>query len=308
MPPDLDWQLRLAAFARLEELKRARGGIVTNDDLEDGFTFAGETIKFWSSRRGIWRPRQLAPDGAALSITTAPPRAGREPPYQDQIAPGAESFHYRYEGSDPDTYTNVAVRKAMSERRPLIYLIGIEPGKYEAVFPCYIVSDRPEDLTFEVAVGLYKLGAGPLPPELDTSAGERRYATDTVMRRLHQYRFRQLVVAAYQERCAVCRLGHPELLDAAHILPDRDERGRPEVPNGLSLCKIHHGAYDTDILGIDPDHIVHIRRDVLDEEDGPMLRYGLQELHGKPIDVPEPQGLRPNRDYLAERFGRFRAA
>jgi len=155
---------------------------------------------------------------------------------------------------------------------------------------------------------LYKLGAGPRPPELDTSAGERRYATDTVMRRLHQYRFRQLVVAAYQERCAICRLGHSELLDAAHILPDRDERGRPEVPNGLSLCKIHHGAYDTDILGIDPDHIVHIRSDVLDEEDGPMLRYGLQELHGKPIDVPEPQGLRPNRDYLAERFGRFEAA
>jgi putative restriction endonuclease len=308
MPPDSDWSLRLAAFARLDELKRARGGIVTNEDLEGGFAFAGETIKYWSSRRGIWRPRQLGPAGAALSITTAPPRAGREPPYQDQIAPGAESFHYRYEGTDPDTYTNVAVRRAMTERRPLIYFIGIDVGKYDAVFPCYIVRDRPEDLTFEVAASLYRVGAGALSPELDTSVGERRYATDTVMRRLHQYRFRQLVVAAYRNRCAVCRLGHPELLDAAHILPDRDERGRPEIPNGLSLCKIHHGAYDTDILGIDADCVVHIRPDVLEEEDGPMLRYGLQELHDTPIDVPQPQALRPNRDYLAERFDRFNAA
>lgn len=308
MPPDLDWQLRLAAFARLEELKRARGGIVTNEDLEAGFTFAGETIKFWSSRRGIWRPKQLAATGAALSITTTPPKLGKKPPYEDQIAPGAESFVYRYEGTDPATYTNVAVRQAMLQRRPLIYFIGLEPGRYAAIWPCYVIGDRPNDLAFEVQAGVPHVGSGPLPAELDVSAGERRYATRVVMQRLHQYRFRQLVVAAYRERCAVCRLAHPELLDAAHILPDRDERGHPEVPNGLSLCKIHHGAYDIEILGVDPDYKVHIRSDVLKEEDGPMLLHGLQELHGSRIILPKAEVLRPNREYLAERFGRFRAA
>jgi len=98
------------------------------------------------------------------------------------------------------------------------------------------------------------------------------------------------------------------LPDAAHILPDRDERGHPEVPNGLSLCKIHHGAYDTEILGVDPDYKVHIRSDVLAEEDGPMLLHGLQELHGSRIVLPKAELLRPNRDYLAERFGCFQAA
>ena len=58
--PDRDRQLRLAAFARLEELTRVRGGLVTSEDLEAGFNFDGERIKFWSSRRGIWRPKQLA--------------------------------------------------------------------------------------------------------------------------------------------------------------------------------------------------------------------------------------------------------
>ena len=126
--------------------------------------------------------------------------------------------------------------------------------------------------------------------------------------RLHQHRFRELVVGAYRQRCSVCRLHHVELLDAAHILPDRDERGRPEIPNGLALCKIHHAAFDTNILGVAPDYHMAIRRDVLEEIDGPMLQHGLKDMHGQRIHVPASPRLKPNRDYLAERFERFRAA
>jgi putative restriction endonuclease len=106
----------------------------------------------------------------------------------------------------------------------------------------------------------------------------------------------------------MCSLHHPKLLEAAHILPDREERGRPEVPNGLSLCRIHHGAYDVGIVGVDPDYVIHVRRDVLEEVDGPMLRHGLQEMHGGRLLVPRHPASRPNPDYLAERFERFRAA
>jgi putative restriction endonuclease len=53
---------------------------------------------------------------------------------------------------------------------------------------------------------------------------------------------------------------------------------------------------------------VHIRRDVLEEHDGPMLLHGLQELHRVLISLPRVVAQRPNQDYLAERFARFRAA
>jgi putative restriction endonuclease len=106
----------------------------------------------------------------------------------------------------------------------------------------------------------------------------------------------------------MCRLRHTSLLDAAHILPDRDERGKPEIPNGLALCRIHHGAYDVGILGVDPDYEIHVRVDVLDEHDGPMLRHGLQELHGGRIQTPRRTEHLPNRAYLEERFARFEAA
>jgi putative restriction endonuclease len=117
------------------------------------------------------------------------------------------------------------------------------------------------------------------------------------------------VLLAYEGACAVCRIRHDQLLDAAHILPDSDPRGEPWVSNGLSLCKIHHAAYDADILGISGDHKVWIRESVLEEEDGPMLLHGLKELNEKHLMVvPSQHEWRPNPDFLEERFQRFRRA
>jgi putative restriction endonuclease len=76
----------------------------------------------------------------------------------------------------------------------------------------------------------------------------------------------------------------------------------PEIPNGLALCKIHHGAFDAALLGVAPDYRIAIRADVLAEIDGPMLQHGLKDMDGRRIDVPRAERLRPNKDYLAERF------
>lgn len=46
------------------------------------------------------------------------------------------------------------------------------------------------------------------------------------------------------------------MLDAAHIIPDPDPDGHPEVSNGLSLCKFHHAAFDRRIIGIRPDNVI----------------------------------------------------
>jgi putative restriction endonuclease len=126
--------------------------------------------------------------------------------------------------------------------------------------------------------------------------------------RLHQRRFRELVVGAYKCSCSVCSLKHWQLLAAAHIVPDREERGFAEIPNGSALCRIHHAAFDANILGVDEERTVHIRTDVLEEIDGPMLKHGLQEMHGRQIVVPRDARLQPKRDYLAERFERFKVA
>ena len=113
------------------------------------------------------------------------------------------------------------------------------------------------------------------------------------------------MIAAYGERCALCALRHRELLDAAHIIPDIEEAGEPIVKNGLSLCKIHHAAFDQNILGINPEYRIRMRNDILEEIDGPMLRYGLQELHDKTLYLPKRKNFWPDRDRLDIRYSKF---
>lgn len=108
--------------------------------------------------------------------------------------------------------------------------------------------------------------------------------------------------------CAFCRLRHRELLDAAHIIPDSDPAGLPLVSNGIAMCKIHHAAYDGLIIGVRPDYVVEVRDDVMREEDGPMLRHGLQGLRQSPLVLPRSQDDRPDPSRLAQRYERFKGA
>jgi putative restriction endonuclease len=116
-----------------------------------------------------------------------------------------------------------------------------------------------------------------------------------------------VVVAAYRTQCAVCRLRRSELLDAAHIVPDYIG-GALVVTNGVALCKIHHAAYDSNLLGIRPDYVTEIRADLLAEIDGPMLRHGLQEVHGQTITVPRSPAQRPSIEALEQRYSQFLVA
>ena len=77
------------------------------------------------------------------------------------------------------------------------------------------------------------------------------------------------------------------------------------VTNGISMCKIHHAAYDSHLLGISPDYQVKIRPDVLIDSDGPTLRHAIQGLHDSPLHVPRQRAAKPDRDLLAERFKMF---
>jgi putative restriction endonuclease len=53
---------------------------------------------------------------------------------------------------------------------------------------------------------------------------------------------------------------------------------------------------------------VEVRRDVLEEQDGPMLRHGLQEIAGAAIQVPRDRGQQPNRAFLEARYALFKRA
>ena len=187
---------------------------------------------------------------------------------------------------------------------PLIWLRKYRSGAYIPVFPVYVVEDDFERRQFLIAIDD---SARALSSQAQPSGLERRYVERVTRQRLHQAMFRGMVIDAYEVRCAVCRLRHGDLLDAAHIIADREETGLAVVVNGVSLCKISHAAYDRDLLGISGDYVVHINRRLLDETDGPMLKHGLQEMHGQSLTLPRHRSSHPDPDRLATRFAAFAA-
>ena len=300
----MDFQIRTAAFKWLEKQVLLHGDLLPRTILEQGFFFNGQRITLVGPQ-GIWKPKVLE---LPLSITTVV-----NGPYNDTILMEG-LLEYRYRGTDPDHRDNNGFREAMRRNIPLVYFLGIEPGKYLAEWPVFIAEDLPQALTFRVlideksVVESYREGK---PDEALYAFDEavdyrRRYVTNQAMARLHQRAFRARVLTAYREQCAFCRLRHPQLLDAAHIIPDKEVGGEPVIPNGLSLCKIHHAAFDSNFIGVNPDYQIIVREDILQEFDGPMLRHGIQQMHEQKIILPGYISNWPDRERLEVRFIKFK--
>jgi|LSQX01.3.fsa_nt_gb putative restriction endonuclease len=287
-------EIRLAAFKWLEE-QTAFDDVLPRTLLEKGFTYQGQRVTLIGPQ-GIWKPKVFK--SIPLSITTTPKSA-----YGDRFQDGF--LLYAYRGTDPRHRDNVGLSLARAGQTPLIYFHGIMPGKYVAAWPVYIVAEDPRSLFFSVAVDDRVINfAQDTYSEVEDDA-RRRYITSTFNVRLHQRSFRVRVLEAYRNQCAFCRLRHAELLDAAHIIPDRELGGEPLVPNGLSLCKIHHAAFDRHFIGVSPDYEIYVHTDLLHEQDGPMLRHGIQELHRTRLILPKDPRQAPDRDRLAVRFEQF---
>lgn len=265
------------------------------------FEYEGQRVPLMDRQRGIRRPAGF---DAALAIRTTFTPPGKSPPYADSIGPDGLQ-RYKYRGDNPQHPENVALRRAFELRLPLIWFVGVTSGVYEPIYPVWVVGDEPELLQFALAV---HEGQRFITPGQVTDQDDRRYVERLTKQRLHQRVFRAQVLDAYGSRCTICMIRHTELLDAAHIIGDGQPKGEPVVPNGLCMCKIHHAAFDSKILGIRPDLSLHVRQDILDEHDGWMLKGGIQGVHNTSLAVlPSVRAARPDVERLEQRYAEFLA-
>src|SRR6056297_1100840 len=290
-----DSNIRTAAMNHLDSLRSRYREIIPYSVLKEGFQFEGNKIHFLGPQ-GIFKPAQM---NLPLTVTTT-----YNGPYEDSI--GEEFLKYKYRGYDQsfvNHHENVGLRNCMIKHIPLIYLHGVEVGQYVAIYPVFVINDDKSNMEFTIAADDIRIFS---TSQIEDSGGEkerRRYVTREVKHRLHQNGFRARIMKAYKETCAFCRLKHANLLDAAHIIPDRDN-GSNEVQNGMALCKIHHAAFDQNVLGVNPDYKIHVREDILNEVDGPMLKHGLQELNNQKLHLPRGK-RKPKKEYLEYRYQKF---
>lgn len=286
-------ELRAAMFAFLAELQERLGPYLKRADI-NGFAFHGRPLSLME-QKGICKPRGWA-EALTITSTSTPTHAGG---YEDEDREdGSRLYRYMRDKGSAAAATNASLDALGSTGRPLAYFVSVGDSYYEPIYPVFVTGTESTGVIVSESAA-----SGEYAELIDI----RRYQTQDRRVRLHQREFRSRVLFAYEDRCCICAFRHRGLLDAAHIVDDADERGHAVVSNGLALCRMHHGAYDQFLLGISPEHRVEVHPEVLDEQDGPMLQYGLQKMHGSSIALPRKRDRRPSREGLAWKYDRFRA-
>ncbi len=315
---EIDHQIRLKAFEHLANLPKVNG-LLHYSQLDEGFTFDNNRITLHNRQKGIHKPWQMV---SLLSVKTVFPKSLDQATYRDQIDiynkiyEGVDELDYSFMGTDPNAKENQYLLDACENNTPIIYFIGTGKGYYLPEFPVFLSDWNSNKL--EVKININRLGDWQnLKIQVDEQLStyiERKYRFSNIKTRLHQSRFRTAVMEAYDYKCAISgfpepRRIHPEhkvpLIDVAHIVEDKNPKfGQPEIVNGLPLTKLHHAAYDANLIGIDPDYGLHLSRTLMEAKDGQTLAL-LKSIEGKKLLLPKNRKNFPDPERLSIKFQEF---
>lgn len=282
-------RIRLDAINFVRSL-RERWVAIPASELRQ-FTSGGVRVHL-KGQSGIFKPAGLT---EPLSITTTIDSEHA----QDTI----EGSRVLYDFVSRDHH-NQSLKRCAEAELPLIYFLQVKKRpvtEYVIFAPVYVVGWSDESRCFAVDLSEQKPGQiitpAPAVRQLQLhvmrtpqSPGEIReltknYAISSVQRRLYEARFRNAVLDAYRDRCAVCGIHVRALLDAAHVLADRDPKPAIDASEGIALCATHHRAFDANILRYDDEYRIHIT--VADE--------ALLAFDGQPLLLPAKEQFYPRR-------------
>jgi putative restriction endonuclease len=111
-----------------------------------------------------------------------------------QIYTGDDVVDYAFMGTDANSADNRWLLDAMERQIPVIYFLGVSPGRYQPIIPTFIVGWHPERLRVQLGFGMI---VGASAQATLPASPERRYALREIKARLHQASFRDAVLSAY---------------------------------------------------------------------------------------------------------------
>jgi putative restriction endonuclease len=126
--------------------------------------------------------------------------------------------------------------------------------------------------------------------EIEALPENRRRIVQAVSRLSRKANFRQQVLNAYGNRCAVTRT-QLRLVDAAHIVPVGAPDSSDHVTNGLALSPTYHRAYDNGLIYLDNDFVMKINESMLKVLVGQNLHGGVEGFKsplGRILLPPDP--------------------
>lgn len=305
-----DHEIRAAAFALVRRLQDENGGL-SRTDLYNGVQWRGRRIRLDGHVEGIWKPKQM--DGL-LSIKTAWPRQRRERPalYPDQRQALREHFEHRdvleysFMQRDPTHPHNRHLRDAWRRRIPIVYLIASYPAFYQAFFPAFIDDWDPVAFKARVAFGFES------PPETEN---ERRIGIAIARRQYDHASFRENVLSAYRETCAVSGVMGRSHVGVAELAAAYGPTAlaTTDASAGIALSKLHRCAFAADLMGIDADGRIHVAQRARQYRSNTTSRSqpqtavidALLETDGARIRLPGDLDQRPDPELLDHRYQQF---
>jgi putative restriction endonuclease len=147
----------------------------------------------------------------------------------------------------------------------------------------------------------------PTVQEIDDLPTPRKRVVQEVSRLTRLASFRQQVLFAYGNRCAVTRV-QLRLVDAAHILPVGATGSVDHVRNGIALSPTYHRAFDAGLIYLDSHYRMRLNDGqihVLQQLD---LAGGVDTFRaplGQQVFLPPDPNQRPSQDFIL-RGNRFR--
>ncbi|HAI67938.1 MAG TPA: restriction endonuclease [Gammaproteobacteria bacterium] len=140
------------------------------------------------------------------------------------------------------------------------------------------------------------------PQDIESLTVERKKLVTNVSRYARTANFRQQVLNAYENRCAVTRT-QLKLVDAAHILPVVAQNSSDHVSNGIALSPTMHRAYDNCLIYLDENYQMKLNDDKANELIAHHLHGGLEQLKhllDQAIHLPADRNQRPNLQFIRE--------
>ncbi|RJX30295.1 MAG: restriction endonuclease [Oxalobacter sp.] len=131
---------------------------------------------------------------------------------------------------------------------------------------------------------------------------ERQIVLAQIARKYRAADFRKRVLGAYQHRCAACGV-QLELIDAAHIIPVAAATSTDETKNGIALCKLHHTAFDRNLISFDERYKIEVSDVAVSRLTTANLVGGLKEFRRNlrtAIILPNDRRDYPPPQYIVE--------